>query len=225
METKVISAVLLTLLVIAVGMDVYGMNIGDITGGLEYFDDIGGLFGRVRTDGEPAGTTNVTVNIDSYTNLSDVRQTGSFKEIEVRGGEIETIIESFSISSEHIYAYNVTGTLEKSGENFTVEGSTDYMSIGGNEFSSEEHGSFNVVSVPDYIFVSNIVNADIYLQEASGSVSVGDQYMEFSGTEFSLEKFSGTFESRPGEGELELDGNITEGMFGEEGSRTRFGDY
>ncbi len=228
MDLKVFSAVLVALLVIAVGMDVYDKDMSDLTDFSDIFRGLRGIFTGIDDVEEVQGSTNVSVDVLSHGNISEIEYSGLFNEISLKGEFIDVNLGSMSTSSESVFLTNISADVSVTEDNVSIEGVTNHLMIGDNEFVIEEPKNVRIKSKFDYIFLDNLTNIDLTFSNVSGSIDTEDQYMEFEKVPLELEKFSGKYKrdtiSYEPDDMILLEGKVVKGVFGKEGSRTRFGE-
>ncbi len=228
MDLKVFSAVLIFLLLIAVGMDVYDKDMSDFTDFSEIFGGLRGIFTGFDDPKEVQGDTNVSISIVSHENMSEIEYSGFFREIDLKGSVIDVDIGGMSTSSESVFLANLSVDLSITEDNVSIEGVTDHLVVGDNEFVIEEPKTVTVKSSPSYIYLDNLSNIDLVFSNVSGSIDTDEQYMEFDNVPLELEKFSGVYMKDIARYDADkmflLEGKVVKGVFGKEGSRTRFGE-
>ncbi len=218
-------AVLVALLLIGVGFDVYGVEVKDLTDISGFSLNIRERLGLLPGLESPEGNTTVSADLNyGEGNFSQFSHTAPIEKIVVEGEGMNTTFGGFNLNEYAYEVENFTGRLLVGQEEVSINGEASTLRVGGSSLESEEPKELFIEGEPDVLELENITNTDFDFDNVSGEVRRGSQTHSLESTPLKFESFSGMFKRDLRDSEVFFEGVVVEGSFGSENSRTYFGN-
>ncbi|MDY6788465.1 MAG: hypothetical protein SVV03_00730 [Candidatus Nanohaloarchaea archaeon] len=223
---KVVAAVFVTLLAVAMGIKEPGTGVGSLD--ISVPDSISGLFGKGHislSPGSGKSNTSLEASFSAEKELDSIGMSESAEEVRLQGRSayikmsgLESEVDSIDMSLT-----NFTGSLEF-GDNMTLEGEASSMQFNSLPFNAPESTDVKVgVKDPELIAIEGLEPVNMEFESVSGSFSSGGTTITLEDKPAFIRNFKGEFARNYTSGMYSLRGTVFNAVFGEGKARTSIG--
>lgn len=224
---KVVAAVFVTLLAVAVGMKDPGTGVGSLDASIP--DSIGDILDLGGAAISPSKTPNISINatFSVEEDIENLEVSEKAKSVRLKGKDagIELAGLEADVDNLDVILANFTGDISF-GENLSLTGTAGSMEFNSLPFTSSEPKEVNVVLLePSFVSVDKMRSRKMEFSKATGRFSFGggDNTLEPNKIPVSITSFEGVFARNYSSGTYSLDGKIFEAVVGEGSSKAQIG--